>query len=166
MRKRKTSLKYDDSSKVTKVVLDTNILIEGIKDEYSYEKRVIDEVRRGNLRAFANHQTLRENRLILNQLIDSDTYRNEMEEFFAQVEPVVNRRQVRVVQDEEDNKILESAVEAGAAFLITNDADLLTLKTYNGVKILRPATFWAEYSDDESGGFWNEWTTYINSQRG
>jgi predicted nucleic acid-binding protein len=41
-----------------RVVLDTNVLINGFKDEYSYEKKIIDAVIAGDIESFANRQTL------------------------------------------------------------------------------------------------------------
>ena len=52
-----------------KIVLDTNVLINGFKDEHSYEKRIIDAVIAGEIEAYANKQTLQENKLIASQLI-------------------------------------------------------------------------------------------------
>lgn len=140
-----------------KVVLDTNVLIDGFKDEYSYQKRIIDEITAGRLQAFANHQTLRENRLILGKLIVDDSYRAELEDFFSQIEEVVNRRQIRAVSDPEDNKILESAVEAGADYLITEDHALLELTPFQGVKIVEPGQFWASYIDQADADPWQKY---------
>jgi uncharacterized protein len=122
-----------------KIVLDTNVLINGFKDEYSYEKKIIDAVIAGEIEAFANKQTLRENRLISSELIDSDEYQKDLDNFFAQINWVVNLRQIHAVRDSEDNKILESAVQAGADFLITSDNDLLSLNEYQKIKIINPA---------------------------
>ena len=97
---------------MTRVVIDTNVLIDGFKDDYSYEKKIIDAVIHGEIEAFANKQTIRENHLLLSQVVNNETYRKELESFFAQVGNVVNRRQIRIVRDPEDNKILESAVES------------------------------------------------------
>lgn len=140
-----------------KVVLDTNVLIDGFRDEYSYQKRIIDEITAGRMEAAANRQTLRENRLILNRLITDNSYRVEMENFFAQIEEVENRRNVRIVSDPEDNKILESAVEAKADYLITEDNHLLEIGQYEGVKIVVPGQFWAMYSEVIDGDPWQKW---------
>ena len=145
-----------------KIVLDTNVLINGFKDEYSYEKKIIDAVIAGEIEAFANKQTLRENKLIASQLIDSDDYRHDLDNLFAQINWVVNRRQIRVVSDPQDNKILESAVEAGAEFLITSDNDLLRLDEYQGIKIVNPAQFWLKYKD-EGMDLWKQLTNFINN---
>lgn len=146
-----------------RIVLDTNVLIDGFNDSYSFAKRIIDEVSAGKLQAFANSQTIRENRLILGRLIKDDRYRREMESFFDQIVKVENRRTVSVVVDPEDNKILESAVESGAEYLITRDNDLLAIGQYDDVKIVEPGTFWAVYSDDDDG-LWRQWTNYVTKR--
>jgi uncharacterized protein len=143
-----------------KVVLDTNVIIDGFKDEYSYQKRIIDEIISGGIEAYANHQTMRENKLILSQLIDNPEYRSELNDFFSQLNIVTNRHQIHIVRDPEDNKILESAVESGAEYLITNDNDLLSLEKYEHVSIVTPASFWARYKDDGED-MWTRWTSFI-----
>jgi putative PIN family toxin of toxin-antitoxin system len=146
-----------------KVVLDTNVLIDGFRDEYSYQKRIIDEITAGRMEAAANRQTLRENRLILNRLITDNSYRAEMENFFAQIEEVENRRTIHFVSDPEDNKILESAVESKADYLITEDHSLLEIGMYEGVKIVVPGQFWAMYAEVIDGDPWQKWIrTFID----
>ena len=147
-----------------KIVLDTNVLIDGFKDDYSYEKKIIDAVIAGEIEAFANRQTLQENKLISGQLINNEVYKKELNDFFAQVNWVVNRRQIRVVEDSEDNKILESAVEAKAEYLVTSDNALLRLEKHQNVKIVNPAQFWVKYKD-EGMDFWKQLTNYIQIKK-
>ncbi|MEK7617776.1 MAG: putative toxin-antitoxin system toxin component, PIN family [Patescibacteria group bacterium] len=143
-----------------KIVLDTNVLIDGFKDEYSYEKRIIDEVRKGNIEAFANRETLRENKFITGKIIQNPEYQRELDEFFAQINWVINKRQVRAVSDPEDNKILESAVEAKADYLISSDNALLELKKYKHVRIVTPVEFWSKYKD-QGDSKWLEWINFV-----
>jgi putative PIN family toxin of toxin-antitoxin system len=146
-----------------KIVIDTNVLINGFKDEYSYEKKIIDAVIAGEIEAYANKQTLRENKLIASQLIDNDDYRQDLDTLFSQINWVVNRRQINIVRDSEDNKILESAVEAGAEYLITSDNDLLSLENYQSVQIINPSQFWIKYKD-EGMDLWKQWTNFITKK--
>ncbi len=146
-----------------KIVLDTNVLINGFKDEYSYEKRIIDAVIAGEIEAYANKQTLQENKLISSQLISNDDYQDELNNLFSQINWVVNRRQIRVVRDPEDNKILESAVEARADYLVTSDNDLLSLEKYQRVKIVNPSEFWVKYKD-EGEDLWKQLTNFVRGQ--
>ncbi len=145
-----------------KVVLDTNVLIDGFRDDYSYEKQIIDEIRTGKIEAYANRQTIQENKLILGRLVDNSDYERELNDFFSQITLVVNRHQIHVVRDPEDNKILESAVEAEADYLITRDNDLLELKKYKEVEILSPQAFWVRYKD-EGNDLWQAWANFIKS---
>src|SRR4051812_15648656 len=107
-----------------KIVIDTNVIIDGIKDDYSYEKQILDAVISGEIEAYANDQTLRENKLIMGRLINNENYSLEMERLFGQINKVINRHKINIVRDPEDNKILESAVEAEAEYLVTRDNDL------------------------------------------
>jgi putative PIN family toxin of toxin-antitoxin system len=145
-----------------KVVLDTNVLIDGLRDEYSYQKRIIDEVIAGNIEAYANKQTLQENKLLMHQLVDNPDYEKDINNFLGQVNYVVNRHHVHVVRDDEDNKILESAVESGADYLITSDNDLLKLGSYQDVKIVNPTEFWVKYKDEEGDDLWKKWASFIS----
>lgn len=147
-----------------KIVIDTNVLINGFKDDNSYEKKIIDAVVSGEIEAFANRQTLQENRLISGQLISSDDYQNQLNYLFDQINWVVNRRQIRIVEDPEDNKILESAVEAQADYLVTSDNALLNIGTHQEVKIVTPAQFWAQYKD-EGMDLWKQWTNFITKHK-
>lgn len=147
-----------------KIVLDTNVLIDGFLDEYSYQKRIIDEVVSGNIEAYANIDTLRENKLIVRQLINNPQYERELSNFFAQVNDVRNKRMIHVVSDPEDNKILESAVEAEADYLVTKDNDLLFLEKYGKVKIVNPSEFWVKYKDDEGMDQWRAWANFITKK--
>ncbi len=146
-----------------KIVIDTNVLINGFKDDYSYEKKIIDAVIAGEIEAYANKQTLQENKLISHQLIDNDEYQEQLNNLFSQVNWVVNRRNIHIVRDEEDNKILESAVEAGAEYLVTSDNDLLQLNEHQGVQIVNPANFWSQYKD-EGMDLWKQWTNFIRNK--
>lgn len=146
-----------------KVVLDTNVIIDGIKDEYSYEKQIIDAVRSGEIEAYANHQTLRENKLIMRRLIENPEYEQEINDLMSQINQVVNRHQINIVRDHEDNKILESAVEAGAEYLITRDNDLLSIEKYEGVEIVNPSQFWVRYKD-EGNDLWKQWAGFFSGK--
>ena len=139
-----------------KVVIDTNVLIDASEDFYRYANRILDEVIAGDIEAYANSGTLRENRLIAKRKILDEGYSRKLEYFFAVVRPVDPTKRLNVVEDLEDNKILESAVAAGANFLITSDNHLLKLEEFNGIKIVRPAEFWSRWQE-EGGNGWLKW---------
>jgi putative PIN family toxin of toxin-antitoxin system len=57
---------------------------------------------------------------------------------------VVDVREIRAIsRDPKDDPFLATARAAGAAFLVTEDEDLLVLGTYNGTRIVNAETFLA-----------------------
>jgi putative PIN family toxin of toxin-antitoxin system len=145
------------------IVIDTNSLIDGSTDDYNFGSRIIDAVIAGKLNAFANHSTLAENRLIANRKISDTEYLEKLSQFFDSVNLVETKNRLNVVEDYEDNKILESAVESGSGFLVTSDHHLLKLEQYDNVKIISPAGFWQIYEEQTTAG-WKNWiSNFINS---
>lgn len=54
-----------------------------------------------------------------------------------------------VPRDPEDNAILECALAAGARIIVTGDLDLLSLKTFRGIEIMRAAEFMRRWQAGE-----------------
>ena len=145
-----------------KIVIDTNLLIDGSSDDYNYANRIIDEVLAGKLEAFANRGTIAENRLIANRKVTDEAYRLKLNEFFDSIREVEMVTRLDVVEDYEDNKILSSAVDSSAEYLVTSDNHLLKLENYGEVKIVTPGEFWRIYQE-ESGSGWRNWLNeFIN----
>jgi len=55
--------------------------------------------------------------------------------------PVPALPAVQVSRDPTDDYVIPTAVAAGVSYLVTRDKDLLTLKTYHGVQMIRPEEF-------------------------
>ena len=56
-------------------------------------------------------------------------------------EAVTTRRRVHACRDPKDDNFLEAALAAGAACIVSGDADLLALTPFEGIPILRPGEF-------------------------
>lgn len=139
-----------------KVVLDTNVLIDGSTDDYNYGRRIIDEVIAGDVQAFANRQTLAENHLIVKRKISDEGYRKRLDYFFDLVKPTPSIMVDVVAEDTEDNKLVGAALACQADYLITADNHLLQLEKYKGIRIVRPGEFWSRYEDGSNRG-WAKW---------
>ncbi len=147
---------------MTKVVIDTNIIVAGANDESSLAFKIVKEVIDGRLEAFATHQTMSENRQMLRKLVRDREYKTLLEDFFTNLQIVQIYQHLNVVADPEDNKLVESAVSSGADYLITNDKEVLDVDEYHGTKIVTPQEFWAKYKNDEdSGSGWSDWTKML-----
>lgn len=76
-------------------------------------------------------------------LEDMYLLKTEMQKSFVVVNP---RIALDVARDNDDNRVLEAAVEGNCDFIITGDQDLLDLGGYKNIKIVTSAGFLAEYS--------------------
>jgi putative PIN family toxin of toxin-antitoxin system len=139
-----------------KIVIDTNSLIDAAGDDYNFGNRIIDEVISGKIEAFANRSTLAENRLMAGKKIADENYLAKLNDYFDSVQNIDTSERLNVVEDPDDNKILESAVESGSDFLITSDNHLLKVGEYEGVKMISPSGFWQAFQE-ETGASWQNW---------
>lgn len=135
---------------MTKVVLDTNILIGATQDEFAYEKRIIDEVIKGNILAYGTDPMIRENQLLLEQSVPDQKQKAFLSQYFTQLEEVPIRFHHAVIEwDPEDDKFINAALSAEAEYIISNDSHLLDVDGFEGLKILKPEDFWAQYEQDD-----------------
>ncbi len=54
-------------------------------------------------------------------------------------------KSIKLSRDEDDNRVLEAAVEGSCDYIITGDKDLLNLKNYQNIKIVTVEQFLSEY---------------------
>ena len=138
-----------------KVVIDTNLLIDGASDFHNFGNRIIDLVIANQIEAYVNPGTLSENRFLSQKKITDEGYLKKLEYFFDVVKPADSIDRLDIVEDRDDNKILESAVASDADYLITSDRHLLKLEKYKNVRIIRPDVFWQIWEEEGEG--WAKW---------
>ena len=141
------------------IVIDTNVLLDGADDDNSFANKIIDEVLAGKLEAFANSKTAKENRFIVRTNLNKREYREKLERYFAVLKYTQPVRVDVQMTDNQDKKLLSSALSAGAEYLITSDWDLLRLEENDGVKIVTPQAFWNIYRQEVLGE--NDWKKFI-----
>ncbi len=134
-----------------RIVLDTNVLIDGFQDDYCAEAKLIDAVRSGELMAVATPKVMKEYRLILGRLIADRQYRSRIEEFLSMLEETEPEYVDVTIDDEEDMKFLEAAVGGEADVVVTSDRHLLDAGEADGVRIITPEEAWRR-AEDEMGG--------------
>ncbi|NMC51941.1 putative toxin-antitoxin system toxin component, PIN family [Candidatus Kuenenbacteria bacterium] len=143
-----------------KIVVDTNILMDAWSDNFSYARKIVDAVIRGDIAAVASHKIWREYQLILDRLVNDEEHYNLANSFFAAVEMVEVRRRVNVVKyDRDDNKFFACAEEAGAEYIVSNDMHLIEVGEYKGIRAMKPKDFWLGYEagGKDDGADWKNW---------
>ncbi len=131
----------EESADITAVVLDTNIFIAAAFNRGSHSARIIEAVRQGQLRMLWNEQTRRETEHLLRKIP-----RLSWEEFCGlfqekgRYQGEIDPEQFSFVADWENRKFAALAEAAGAT-LVTQDQDLLSVKSLTRMPILTPREF-------------------------
>ncbi|QGA81062.1 putative toxin-antitoxin system toxin component, PIN family [Candidatus Nanohalobium constans] len=126
-----------------KVVLDTNVLISAIgwdaKPEECLELALGEEID-----AFATQSMIDE----VSEVLEYDKFdfsEKEQQKFLeilvSEFLFISSEESIDKSQDPEDNKFLECAVSANADYIISGDSDLLELKEYENITIVKPQKF-------------------------
>ena len=131
-----------------RVVLDTNVIISATLIRGGNEDQILRAWQRGvfelvfsppileELGRALFYETLRKFRWMTEEEI------TELLQTLAQGSVLVSGRvKVKASRDPDDDKFLAAAAEAQARFVVTGDRDLLDLKSYRGVRIVRPRPF-------------------------
>ena len=133
-----------ESRSKPKVVIDTNVFVSGLTFK-GKPREVLDLVWRGDIEACISPFILRELEETLRKDFgwDKDQIKNTIEKIRAKTILVHPKNKVSVIKEnDDDNRILECAIEGRVQYLISGDRKhLLPLKEYQGIKILSPAEF-------------------------
>ena len=127
-----------------KVVLDTNILISALGWE-GKPKEIFRKALNSEFELIISNQQLDELRRVINYPKFDFTYQQKAR-FLAIILEVAKVIEVSgnldvISEDPDDNIILETAVDAGADFIVSGDEHLLKLAEYTNVKIVSAADF-------------------------
>ena len=130
----------------SRIVLDTNVLISAIVLG-GRSREVLEKVIAGRLTMAISAEMLAEFQGVLEGKkfrYPSDIVRTIVHELLAVSELVRPRMKVEQIKaDPADNRILECALESGAACIVSGDRHLLELGQFEGIPILDAAAFLA-----------------------
>lgn len=131
-------------SKNPRVVIDTNVFVSGLNFA-GKPGEVLELFIRGDIEVIISPFILSEIERILRERFywiegNIDRVLNRIKRQTILVHPKLNVTVIK--QKDDDNRILECAIEGRVQYLISGDRrHLLPLKEYQGIKILSPAEF-------------------------
>lgn len=129
-----------------RVVIDTNVFISAILKSGNPEK-IISLWRQGNIHLLLSPFLATEILTVLHRLEIGSTYIQQLtyrlEHHTIQILP---SSPITLCRDPKDNEILSLAVDGTADYIITGDADLLTLGKIEKIIIMKPKDFLKEVS--------------------
>jgi putative PIN family toxin of toxin-antitoxin system len=123
---------------VTRVVLDTNVLVAAAYNPRSASRRVVDACLEGELTPVLSGALRREYEFILDRAARSRPYLEKIQRVLNSAEVVEPAQTPRVVPDDPEDDKLVAVARAAGAVLISNDAHLLALAGHEGLMVVRP----------------------------
>jgi putative PIN family toxin of toxin-antitoxin system len=133
-----------ESKSKPKVVIDTNVFVSGLTFK-GKPREVLDLIWRGDIEACISSFIFKELEETLKKDFswDRDQIKHTIEKIKAKTILIQPKNKVSVIKEkDDDNRILECAIEGKVQYLISGDRKhLLPLKEYEGIKILSPAEF-------------------------
>jgi putative PIN family toxin of toxin-antitoxin system len=127
-----------------KVVLDSNIFISSFFWKGA-PRRIFDRVTNGLDELYITDEILQETATVMSRKKfgaegkEIDDYINIIKGCSIKVFP--KNEVERISRDKDDNKILECGFEGYVDFIITGDDDLLVLKNYKNIRIVKPKEY-------------------------
>jgi len=127
-----------------KIVLDSNIFVSSFYWAGN-PRKVFDRVTNGLDELYITDEILEEINSVMSRK-KFDTSINEIKEYVKIIESYsiklsLKKISEKISRDENDNKILQCGFDGNVDFIITGDNDLLVLKEYKKIKILKPKEY-------------------------
>lgn len=137
-----------------KIVIDTNVFISSFLSPKGNPRKIVDLWKKGEVVLCLSVEILGEYIEVLSRFgLENEPELKEVLDLFRQhtyCELVVCDDRLNVIEaDPDDDKFIECAVVAGAAYIVTGDKHLKELKQYAGIPVISPAEFMQSLSDPD-----------------
>jgi putative PIN family toxin of toxin-antitoxin system len=127
-----------------KVVLDSNIFVSSFFWKGN-PRKVFDRVTNGLDELYTTNEILQEIAAVMSRK-KFDVETNEIDDYIGIIESYSIKlfpqdKAEEISRDKDDNKILGCGIEGNVDFIITGDDDLLVLKRYKNIRIVKPKEY-------------------------
>ncbi len=130
-----------------RIAIDTNVLVAALTNSGGAAARIVDAWVEDQLDVVSSEATLREAELILDsQWLRRIVPRGSIDALLD----LLLTRSIRVratrieelpLKDEGDRRLVEAAIQGGASYLVTADAELLKYRGYRAAEFIKPTDF-------------------------
>lgn len=120
-----------------KIIIDTNLLVACMFNKNSASSEIINLAEKGMVDVMWHQKIRDEAKLITGKISNAvPNAKIDINKVFKEQNEVKDVPNVENVSDDpEDNKFLACAIAASADMIVSNDAHLLDLKSFNGIPI-------------------------------
>lgn len=135
-------MSIDTAANPIKVILDTNIIISGIGFG-GKPRKILHLILDNKIKTVTSTIRLAELEDVIYKKFPKLGYNfalisKQIKEKFEIVKP---KKSLLITRDDDDNRVLEAAIEGKCSYIITGDGDLLDLATFKNIGIVTPDTF-------------------------
>ena len=126
-----------------RIVLDTNVIVAAFAAR-GLCAEVFEVCVSGHTVVISEHILAEVNSALLKKVNLSKQIVHDVTNYLTDTAETVEPAPVdnSVCSDKDDLPIIGTAIKGNAAFIVTGDADLLSLKSYRGIDIITPREFW------------------------
>jgi uncharacterized protein len=124
-----------------RVVLDTNVLISALLFDGSPEKVVLSMLNGIEELILSPYIVAETTRILENKFGVEPSSLELLQQLLSESELLYFQPFLNVIEDEPDNRIVETAVKGKAAYIVTGDKLLLKLKQYEDISIVSITEF-------------------------
>lgn len=129
-----------------RVVLDTNVLISALLFDGNPEKVVLSTLNGLEELILSPYIVAETTHILENKFGVNLSSLELLQQLLGEAELVYFQPFLHTIEDEPDNRVLETAVKGKASYLVTGDKLLLNLKQYKDIKIISFNKFIKVYS--------------------
>ena len=125
-----------------KTVIDTNIAVSALIARRGFSAQLFEKIILGEIQNFTSKEIIEEIEDVLKRKeITKRTAKPSRDfiltNYLAKSIEVKPKTKVTIVEDKDDNKFIETALEAKADYIVSGDHHLLELKEFRGIKIVK-----------------------------
>ena len=129
-----------------KVVLDTNVIVSGIFWR-GIPAKILELWVKDHIHVIVTGDILDEYFRVIKSLDTQNIVSESWVVFIAENAVIVSDRDtVKICRDPHDNKFINCAITGKADYIVSGDADLLSLNYFQDIKILNPSSFFSLFN--------------------
>jgi putative PIN family toxin of toxin-antitoxin system len=144
-----------------RVVLDTNVLIDSARDDFSAPYQLLEAAQRGELEVLVTPAVLREYRHLVLQRVTQPRVVRHIQNTLAHCRMVTGQATDITLDDPADIKFIQAAMGGAADYIVTSDHHLLTLGEVDTIRIITPEECLRILNNNARGS--SEWHDLIKS---
>lgn len=126
-----------------KIILDTNLFVAAMFNKKCASAKIIQAVQDGHIQLIWSNPIKNETCMMVQRIAKAAGRSFDVNLLFKDSSKVTQLPSIsRVSRDPDDDKFLACALAGNAEIIVSNDDDLLTLKSFQNIPIQKPSEAW------------------------